>query len=546
MKLMLKGFLCIALLASAIFNAVASDVTGSCGNNSSSTACCDEKARCNVPGNVLGTRTHFSRRGQEMNTARRLTAVADKQHRYGVEEFNGTVDGTLQYTQTRHGQDIARYFFGKQRLTYGDACDGTFDIYSVNFGTTASGSVCFNPKVQDIIGDINLWLGWDEFVCGLWTMIDVPITHTRWTLGLQDTNTFNPVRTTSSGTLDATFAPDLVSTTTAAIPFGTLREAWANDKAFGEAPKMNCGKICGKQKDTAVAGVRFDLGYDVIRRECGYLGGSILFIAPTGTKPCDEFLFNAVAGSQHMWQVGGSLVAGYRLWNNCDDDQSLSLYFDGTFTHLFKAKQRRLFALKTPAGRPNPLSSFLLLKKFDPNTGAVVGLERASNILCCESKIDAKVQTDLALMLQYDHGCFSAAVGWNFWLRDTERFNGNCKTNSNSNNSGCNAQGCVIPLRTYGIKGSTLVTDTDTMSNATIGNCGAIDATPVFLTTDDIDFCSALHPRAYSNKVFGWVGYNWRDCEWQPYVAVEGGVEFGHDNKAADQWEVMLKGGVAF
>ena len=154
-------------------------------------------------------------------------------------------------------------------------------------------------------------------------------------------------------------------------------------------------------------------------------------------------------------------------------------------------------------------------------------------------------------MLQYDHGCFSGAVGWNFWLRDTERLHGFCSNSNNANTTNANncnktAQGCLIAPRTYGIKGSTLVTDTDTMSNATIGNCGDVDASPVFLTTEDIDACSALHPRAFSNKVFGWVGYNWRDCEWQPYVAVEGGVEFGHDNKAADQWEVMLKGGVAF
>jgi len=46
--------------------------------------------------------------------------------------------------------------------------------------------------------------------------------------------------------------------------------------------------------------------------------------------------------------------------------------------------------------------------------------------------------------------------------------------------------------------------------------------------------------------VFGFFGYNWKDCEWAPFALLEGEVEFGHENRAADQWGVMFKGGISF
>jgi len=149
---------------------------------------------------------------------------------------------------------------------------------------------------------------------------------------------------------------------------------------------------------------------------------------------------------------------------------------------------------------------------------------------------------DLALMLQYDKCNWSTALGWNFWLRTKEKLSGNLCSNPFSGSD----------FR-YAIKGSTLANNLETQSTATIGNCGVTDPsslllppTPVFLTAADVDVCPALNSRTFSNKVFGFLSYNWKDCEYSPYVLLEGEVEFGNSNKAVDQWGVMLKGGVQF
>lgn len=537
MKLMLKGFFCIMLLASG---AIAWNVsaqpcnTSTCGQ---SDVKCDDTVDCpRVHGDVCGTKTHFSLRPQHSNEARKMTAVEDKIHRYGVEEFNGVVSLGLQYQQTFKPEKLAKYFFGKQTLTFGPTCDGTYDIFGENLGTTTTGTLSWSPRIRNFIADFDFWFGLDELVCGLWTRIGVPVNWTQWDL--------RPcVVTETQGTPTPFVAGqvDFLSAGTVASFSGVL-PALAGE-GFGAAPRLECGKIC-KTHDTTVSGLAFDLGYDFFRRECSHFGASIHFVAPTGTRPSDEFLFGAVSGSQHSWELGATLTGSYLAWENCDGDQRLGLFFDATITHLFGAKQRRLFDLKRRDGSTNPMSYWLLLKRFNPTTGAVEGLERAANILCCDVKVEARVMADLALMVQYDCGCFSGAVGWNFWVRTAERLK--CDSSCPDDRNGT-ARSCEIPTNTYGIKGSTVVDTTETMSNATIGDCGTVDdPSPVFLTTNDIDRCSALHPRAFSNKVFGWVGYNWRDCEWQPFVAVEGEVEFGNDNKAVDQWGVMLKGGVAF
>lgn len=520
MKSMLKGFLSISLLLVAgtmTWQASADNCGSSCNTSTSCNDRCESDCNdiecCDPEGPVLGTKTHFSMRGANFNTARQMVGVMDKIHKYGAEEFNGVFSVGLQYQQTYKSDKLAKYLFGKKTLTYSDDCTAGADIYGPNLGTTGTGTISFAPKIQNFIADFDLWLGLDEFVCGLWARIDVPVNWTKWSL-----NPCQRVETeaTSFAAGQVAFLDAGTQTSFAGIQAGLA------GAAFGAAPALACGKICAKgTSTTAVAALNLDLGYDFIRRECGWLGASLHVVAPTGTKPSDEFLFNAVSGSQHAWGVGTDITAGYHLWEGCEGDQALSLYFDAVIVGMFGSKQRRVFDLKNvETGLTSPLSYLQLLKKFDPATGDVVGLERAANILCCNAKIAPKVITDLSLMLQYDCGCFSSGLGWNFYLATKERLS-NCNENTScdrDNACGTN-RNCTIAANTYGIKGDATIndaTDTTTHSNATIATCGTADATPVYLTTESIDFCSGLAPRYQSNKVFGWVGWNWKDCEWQP------------------------------
>lgn len=524
MKSILKGIFCLTLLASV--GSMLADCN-SCPTTSSD--CCTSASDCNdcndcndsVCGNDVYGKTYFAARPADSNLARRMIGTEDKIHLFGKECFYGIASVAFEYTQTFGAKDMGKYFFfnGKNTMTYGNQCDGTFDIYGINFGTTASGTVCIAPRIRNFVADFDFWVGLNEFICGLWARLGIPINWTSWDLRLNDT--------AFAGATN--FAAGTVATDAVSVPFNSLAAAWKGTPSFGDAPALKCGRICGKQTDTQVAGVHFDLGYDLILKECGNLGVALSVVFPTGTRPCATYLFDAVAGTGKNWQLGANIHGAYQFWADCDGNNAFSIFVDATLTHLFKAKQNRLLGLNVN-GQASPGSSWLLLKKFDSD-GAYSSLERAANILCCDVKVGANLMVDAALLLQYDWCNFSFGLGYEFWLRTKEKLSQRC---------------CTIAADTYAIKGTTEVDNTDTQSKSTIGLCADTDTTTTFIADADVNVCPALHPRALTNKVFGFIGYSWRDCEWQPYVALGGEVEWGNGNKAFDQWGIIGKLGIAF
>ncbi len=566
MKFTLKGFFSILLLIAAAGSVATSYASHDSSNGSCGTDGCVKDSDCGCTAvcidccpmlqnkdNVYG-KTYFAGRGQHWNEARKMMGVEDKIHLFGKEGFYGVASIAVEYQQIFNNRtdnnapkDIGRWFSmnGGAEMTYGNDFvalnqegNGNFDINALNFGVTSSGSIFFCPKKSDIIVDLDLFLGLDECFCGFWTRFYLPIVNTRWDLNIQDNKTGDGSQTYPLdyvGREDAGEATSLCD-----VVFDNMKTAFKGEKGFCDAPKLKKGKICGRRTDTAVAALRVDLGYDFFRRERWHFAASFDFTAPLGTRPCAEFLFDAVVGESRRWEVGGSLNAAYRLWDNCDATQNLTLYFDSTINTLLARRQERLVGLFID-GEASPWSQYLLLKKFN-GSGTAVGLERAANILAGDLQISAPVVGDLALMLQWTCNCFFAGLGYEFWGRSEERIKGRC---------------FGIADKTYGIKGSTEWTGNDgesnfTASKTTISTDAAVDLdatdnpTTVFLSNDDLDLCVALHPGTYSNKVFGYLGYNWTDCDWQPYVLLGAEVEFGRQNRAFSQWGVIGKGGIAF
>lgn len=80
---------------------------------------------------------------------------------------------------------------------------------------------------------------------------------------------------------------------------------------------------------------------------------------------------------------------------------------------------------------------------------------------------------------------------------------------------------------------------------------------PVFITSDDIDICSA-RTKGFSNKFFTHINYFWDDSCLNPFIGLGGMVEFGANKSAScasehgcsectlSQWGVWIKGGIFF
>lgn len=515
MKLNLKKIICVGILCT---NMLKADNYYKVNTNKMSQS---NSKKCNLFG-----KTFFSFRPQDSNVARRMVGVIDKLSQDCNECSPNQINIGLQYTETFKSKKLAEYFSftGNKKMSYGPTCND-FDIYGINLGTTAIGNVNLNPKIKNVIVDVDMCNSWDKCIDGLWSRLTLPFVYTRNELNMKECCNEKGKRIFPKNLVTVGIDNDTK------VPFKNLVESFDLPKKFGSAPILGFGRIFEKRHDAQIAGIHLELGYDFYKYENNFFGVGLHFVIPTGTKPDAQFLFEPVCGAQNHGQIGATIHAGYSFWQSCTGDQNLSIYFDSIITHLFASKQRRLFGLKVN-GHSSPGSSYLLLKEFDAN-GEVISLARAANLLALESKIKSNIMSDLALMIQYNFCNLISGLGWNFWSRSKEIIT----------DSYCNP---FEKNKKYAIKGNTLANNNFTESNSTIGTCSAIETDSVFLTFEDIDSSLALNPNTFSNKIFGFIGYNWKNYKSMPYVLFQTEIEVGHKNTAANQWSLLLKLGISF
>lgn len=565
MKFTLKGFFSVLMLIASLGTVVGIQADcGSCGttnnvdcnSNCGCTALCDQNCYNLTNGcNVYG-KTFYMGRSQGSNLARQMIGVEEKIHKFGNECFYGVGTLAIEYQKTmspgsntsRDSRNLGAWFSstGNTSMSYGSggitngspdtgSTDFAFDLNALNWGYTGSGSIYFCPQKDDIIFDLNLYLGLDELFCGFWARLDVPIVRTKYNINLVDKST---------GAASSVLPDDLYGDTTTKV-YDTFKAALLGNKAVGDLPVLNYGKICGERTDTSVANIRITLGYDFLRRECWHFAAGLLFVAPVGTKPTGEFLFEPIVGNADRFEVGGTANFAYELWNNCDASHTVTLFVDGYVNTVVARRNKRILGLK-PTDATNAQSTwsqYLLLKKYN-SSNEVTGLERAANITTGDIKVGASVEGAIALLLQWNCNCTMAGIGYEAWGRKAEEAKARCFD---------------ITANTYALQGVSVWDGTSAAGTSATGNNGNAPTSTIstpgnataflesnYLSSDDLDVCPALHTNANSNKVFGFVGYNWNECDWQPFILLGAEAEFGNNNRAFSQWGVIGKGGISF
>lgn len=521
--------------------------------------CCNDScaSSCNSDCGDQYAKTYFHPREAGTNLPLRMVGTSDKIHLFEKEcEFYGVFSVAVGYERSTGSCGLGKVFSfndsgtttfgGDTRLTNTSPAqnnvptnDSTSDARSADWGLsgTYGATIKFDPSISKVLVDFDLWVGLDEFINGMWARVSAPVVY-------QKNDLDACVSTTAAG--GDYFAAGFVDNTSSTVQINnkTLDKAWQNQVAVGDIQASSYGKLpCKSSSNTRLGALDLELGYDLVRNECARLGMALKAVAPTGNKPEICTLFDAVAGTFN-WQLGGTIGGSWVLWN-CNDEQALTLYGKVELMHLFKRSNKRLYGLQNLANDLVAGSSYLLLKQFDSNNVYDGKIQRATNLLARDVKVGNSFMTDFALMLQYRRCAFDLSVGYNFWYRSKDK----------ASDCSCSA----IAANTYGIKGVDPVGDgsgtvdnnffTKATSNINLSGTQVAAGSAVagdYVVEADVCAAPALAPSAYSNKIFGYLGYNWDSCDYTPYLGIAGMYEWANKNRAADQWGLYIKGGLSF
>jgi hypothetical protein len=518
-----------------------------------------------------------------------------------------TADVTVEYTRSFDSHAINNYFFGSQELIFSGsrvAHRGIDDILADYFGlpTDFKSSMSFSPQVQNVIADVDFY--WLLGCCssGFDLRINIPFVHSKWSLDPCE-NVIAP------GTADypAGYMSKVLT------PRSSLKnqalDVLSGQQTFGDLTfPLQYGRIaCGSLTDNKIADIYVALGYNIPCTRFKALHVDLNVTIPTGTIPNGTFLFAPQVGNGRHWAFGGSFNAQYDFINNNDCCYQITAYFDATIQHLFKSTQKRSYDLINNG----PGSRYMLLEDM---LGAFLGIIGFSanplddpiqniynmNLLyvidatTLNSKIKINAQADIDAKLAFTYNNFSFSLGYNLWVRSAEKLvsrdclrhqfygikgdaqvygfipiapptevavpinatqslatlhkpqgNGNTVANFVNNNAD-------NPMPLFAVTPAVDQTTPGSLVNTGVTSIAQINGSDqsVLVADADINNCSGLSPRAFTNKIFGSIEYDFETCDMQPYLLLGGQAEFaGKTNgqkTAISQWGIWLKGGISY
>jgi len=485
----------------------------------------------------------------------------------------GSLSLTTEYAHSFNNARIAQYLFGSTQLHFSGSQvpqRNSSDLLADYFGlpTTFTGAIAFNPSIENIVLDINYFLGLDYWLPGLYTRMTLPVVITRWNLGV-GCHERNSLSLTEAPTFPAAYMS--ANTTPAAK---SIREALSGNFTFGDmAQPMHFGAFsCGKQKKVGVAEIDFIAGYNFIADECSHLGIYLITAIPTGNFPQNEIIFEPLVGNGRLWEVGPGFSGHLDVIRH--DDHVLTFEVNGYLTKQFQKTQIRSFDLYGYG----PLSRYILLKEFTSDGVYTGNLIQGIDFCTRSVRVGDSVKGDLVAKLSYYCDRFGVDVGYNLYGRSGEHLRlQDDQFPSDINNKLFGIKGTegthyrlinsqtsavIATNKLNSVQHNATIQTAGTVTNAepiqtdagtiarTWNNQGAFQSVPPrFITLDTLDLSSGRIPRQLTHSFFAHVSYTAGDSLWEPQIGLGGKVEVdGYDYvfSSLNQWSIWVKISAAF
>jgi len=600
----LKSLVILSLFTSIIIYgdcgecATATNITKSCHRDCCNNSCCDSSNCC------LGAcdgYPYLAYRSQSRNAARELVGWQQFINQCEHDCTYGAFYAALEYTKSFRSEDLAHYLFGRDL----DCCNTLLvqgsQVENRNqkawladyFGLAPdfNSRISFCPQIQNVIIDLNFYLGLDELTEGLFFRVQAPIVWTKWELNMCECIKEDGLKDFPAGYM----YKEAVSTDNLPKSF---TEAASGTVTFGDMKEcMKFGRITNcRLTKTRLADLRMSLGYNFLLREDSHAGAFFHVAAPTGNKPTACYLFEPIVGNGKHWEIGAGITGSYIFWRSEEyDERYMGVWLEGTLTSLLKKCQCRSFDF---CCKPN--SRYMLLQemgsnddKIGPETGTDAQYQYKKNLIPAINwstfNIDVKIgfQADVALKLGYTRCNWNFDLGYNLWGRTGEKFCTDCCKHCCDDccNGCCGASCSCTSDKQYAFKGDSFLYGSNDGSTTTpialsatqsaanihrgknypaastddtdrpVRNPGVdnpvaayadtielftLDGTtdnpintsvqPIVISKKMLNMCKS--PSAITHKLFANIGYAWkdRDDDWVPFIGLGGEVEFAQSN----------------
>lgn len=561
---------------------------------------------------LWGNKTFFSPRSQGADSARELVGRSQAFEMITSGSASWTLSMAPVYIHSFNNEHIVDYFFSHNclagsgsRVPVGrGACDIFTDYFALpaNFSTR----IGFSPVRTSFIFDVDLY--WQmPFACDrLFFKVHFPIEHAKFDLRLSE-GMITPAPAPAFQPAGYLGEQAITDYTRRSLPDDLEDALEGGDFQVGDIDQWyRYGNIWGREYHSGIADLRTTLGVCVVKRDNAHLGIGLCVGFPTGTRPDAGFLYEAIVGNGHHWQLGAEILGSWHFWQPDTTCWNAGLYWQACVTHLFASCQNRSYDFKC-----NPGSRYTLLEEFRvgsqglflDNAGSVPApyqynqtLYPAINLTTLRSHIKVDVQADASIMFAVQRAGLELDLGYNFWVRSVEKltcrdkfatghgnlyaFKGDAQvygfavvgtstvavplsaTQHCATLHGGQGDGNFVAGHEYAnanadspvpafMAGGVPLQQLNNADSAALGIAQQqvnTSSSPLFLSDTDINEASALMARSFTNKIFAHVGYTWReDACVVPYFGAGADIEWGPGcNAIFDQGGIWIKGGLVY
>ena len=473
-------------------------------------------------------KTFLMPRSQGVNLAMEYTTYNELiQHKNG-DFFGAHFQVVPFYMESSDSDDIGKYFGinDKNIIKFDTATPDLSYLWIAHIqnpvATTAT--VKLDPELQAYGARIDYYQDLEKILDGLYLKISLPIIHVDNDMNVSDSN--------ETGDL----AVDAI-TSYLKGDAGITTLATANSLAALEYAKMG-----GSHSETSVADIDVVLGYKVLEEEDYYLALNLGLTIPVGNDPDGLWVFEPVVGNGGHWGLGGGLDGCYKIWE--DGDSNIKLTAVANYRYLFESTEKRTLGLKKADGKRINWGQYRYLGKIGVNSNNQL-LIPAANILTKDVDVEPGSQLDAIIYFTYNYGGWSFDLGYNFFykcsedvdLKDTALDNTDYYVAHNDFDTSTNQ--AAPEGQAYWASAASMTSVTP--AAAVLQTAG----TAFQIKKDHIDVAAAETDSSNTHKIFGSLGYIFKDWEYPVMLGLGGEYEFADDD-GIEGWSIYGKLGIKF